>query len=410
MSLMGRDRSEQKGDVKSLLVSNLYFPPQRGGISHFMGSIAKALGPQRVCCLTSVSADGSGGEVEAEGVRIYRRSLAFSPVTAIQAAGLGLAYAEIMARERPRVVQLAMAYEGTVGLWGHRMLGLPFVIYAHGNEILDAGQAQWKKPLLALRQAARVFANSRFTGELVKQVGVDPSRVAIVRPGCDVEEFRPQEPERAFRERLLGAHSNSRVLLTVGLESLKGHDMVIRALPSLLKSFPDVTYLVVGGGSQERLDVLARECGVRDHVIFTGRVAQSDLPAVYGLCEIFVMPSRQDLAAHSVEGFGLVYLEASASGKPVVGGRSGGVPDAVVEGTTGLLVDPLDPKDIAAALTRLLTNRDYARQLGEQGRVRTVGEFRWESVGRQVQGLLNEVDLENKRLRPGVSSGLEMEG
>ena len=95
--------------------------------------------------------------------------------------------------------------------------------------------------------------------------------------------------------------------------------MVIRALPSLLQTVPDVTYVIAGSGPQERLDHLARELGVRDRVIFTGLVSDEDLAAIYALCDLFVMPSRQDLAQHSVEGFGLVFLEANACGKPVIG-------------------------------------------------------------------------------------------
>src|SRR5262249_42736804 len=146
-------------------------------------------------------------------------------------------------------------------------LGLPFVIYAHGNDILDAMETEWPKPRLALQRANRIFANSTFTAGVVQRAGVDPAKIDIVPPGCDVDRFRPREPDRSFRERILGAQHTNRVLLTVGLESLKGHDIVIRALPSLLRTFPDVTYLIVGSGSQDRLDVLARQCGVREHVV-----------------------------------------------------------------------------------------------------------------------------------------------
>lgn len=394
------DAAMPQVDVRSLLVSNRYFPPQRGGISHFMGSVAIALGRDRVCCLTNAELGAEEGEVERQGVAVYRSPRAFSDQTITQALGLGLSYAQILFREHPQVVQLAMAYEGHIGLFGRRILGLPFVIYAHGNEVLDAIDSQWDKPKIALQQAARVFANSRFTADLVRQAGVDPRRVEIIHPGCNTEQFQPHQPSREFRERLLGRHWKNRILLTVGLESMKGHDMVIKALPKLLQTFPDVTYLIVGGGSQERLASLASECGVRGNVVFAGLVRQIDLPSVYSICDIFVMPSRQNLAKHSVEGFGMAYLEASASAKPVVGGRAGGVPDAVMDGITGLLVDPLDCEDIGQALGRLLSKPDYAQLLGEQGRSRTVNEFRWELVGKRIQSLLNRVVQEDRK--PGA--------
>ncbi len=380
-------------EVKSLLVSHRYFPPQRGGISHFMASVASALGPRRVCCLTSVPSDGREATIEDQGIRVYRSPSAFSDVAAVQTIGLGLTLSQIMLRDRPQVIQLAMAYEGFLGLWAERYLRLPFVVYAHGNEILDAMKSDYAKPRLALQRASRVFANSRFTADLVRDAGVDPGKIDIIRPGCDTDRFCPREPDKAFRDRILGARGASRVLLTVGLECLKGHDMVIRALPRLLKTIPDVTYLIAGAGPSDGLDALARECGVRDHVVFLGLVPEEDLPDIYALSDVFVMPSRQNLAIHSVEGFGLVYLEASASGKPVIGGRSGGVPDAVVDGVTGLLVDPVDPDDIANALCTLLSRPELSRELGENGRRRAMSEFRWETVGARVQAHLNEVVL-----------------
>lgn len=378
-------------EVKSLLISHRYFPPQKGGISHFMGEVASALGPRRVCCLTSVPSDGVETKIEAQGIRVYRSPAAFSDVAAVQVMGLGMTLPRIMLRDRPQVIQLAMAYEGFLGLWTERFLRLPFVIYAHGNEILDAMKGSYVKPRLALQRASRVFANSRFTADLVLQAGVDSAKIVIIRPGCDTDRFSPRTPNKAFREKILGARRDSRVLLTVGLERLKGHDMVIRALPRLLKTNSDVTYLIAGAGPTDDLDVLARECGVRDHVVFLGLVPEEDLPDLYAASDIFVMPSRQNLAVHSVEGFGLVYLEASASGKPVIGGRSGGVPDAVVDGTTGILVDPMDPDNIADAIRTLLNSPELSNELGENGRRRTVSEFRWETVGARIQAHLNEV-------------------
>jgi phosphatidylinositol alpha-1,6-mannosyltransferase len=320
---------------------------------------------------------------------VYRRPAAFSKITTVQAFNLAVALSQIMLIERPQVVQLAMAYEGFIGLWLRR-LGLPFVIYAHGNEILDALEAsEWQTPLLALRGADCVLANSHFTLDLVHKAGVDPKRAVIVHPGCDVDRFRPLQPDETFRQRMLGRRWKDRILLTVSLESRKGHDMVIRALPSLLRTVPDVTYVIVGAGPQTHLDRLARELHVRDRVVFTGLASEEDLAAIYALCDLFVMPSRQSLAQHSVEGFGLVFLEANACGKPVVAGRSGGINDAVVHGVTGLLVDPHDPEDIANAARVLLTNRELARQLGEQGRSRVLNEFTWDIVGRRVQDILD---------------------
>lgn len=376
--------------MKSLLISSMYFPPQVGGISHFMAAIGATLGPERVCCLTGVPAHGSTVG-DAFGPRIYRRPAAFAKLDYIQAVGWSTAIAQVMLQERPRAVQLATVSEGYLGLWLRRWLKLPFVIYAHGNEILGMMQDSWHKPRLALQQADRVLAVSQFTANLVRQVGVAPDRIEIVHPGCDVERLRPLHPRLDLQQKLLGPRCGNKVILTVGnLVARKGHDMVIRALPRVLQDVPEVTYLIVGDGPyRTQLETLAATVGIRDHVIFAGRVSEDALPDIYALSDVFVMPSRDQREVSDVEGFGLVFLEANACGKPVIGGRSGGIPDAIVDGVTGLLVNPDEPEDIAHALVQLLTNRDLTLRLGQQGRLRVARDFNWARVGDRVQRILD---------------------
>jgi len=384
--------------MKSLLISSMYFPPHTGGISHFVGSIASVLGPDRVCCLTGVP--GSPGAVETRlGPRVYRRPAAFEGAKYRQGLVWGAAIAQIMLRERPVAIQLGLVSDGSMGLWLRRWLRLPFVVYAYGNEILTAMQSAWQKPRLALQHADRVLAISRFTADLVRRAGVSPERIALVHPGCDVDRFRPRPARMDLRHALLGPRDRDRVLLTVGgLVARKGQDMVIQALPRLRQSIPDVTYLIVGDGPyRAQLETLAMSVGVRDHVVFAGMVSAEDLPDVYALSDVYVMPSREQLESCDVEGFGLVFLEANACGKAVVGGRSGGIPDAVEDGVSGLLVDPHDPEDIANALRRILSDGDMALRLGEQGRLRVVREFEWKRIGDQVQGILDSIQRE----RPG---------
>jgi phosphatidylinositol alpha-1,6-mannosyltransferase len=386
--------------MKSLLISSIYFPPEVGGISQFMAGIASALGPEQVCCLTSVPGN-DGGVRENCWPRVYRRPAAFSKSNYFQAVGWGMTITEIMLRERPKVVQLATTGEGYLGLWLREWLKLPFVVYAHGNEILAAMRVDWVKPRLALQLADRVLANSHFTANLVQQVGVNPEKIDIVHPGCDINHFRPLQPRLDLRQKLLGPRHRDRVILTVGgLVARKGHDMVIRALPQLRESVPDITYLIVGDGPyRAQLQTLAETIGVQDRVIFAGQVAEKDLPGIYALSDVFVMPSREQLEECNVEGFGLVFLEASACGKPVVGGRSGGVPDAVVDGVTGLLANPHDPEDIARILVRLLSHKDLAADLGRQGHLRVVRDFSWTRVADRVQEILDSL----RREKPVVS-------
>jgi phosphatidylinositol alpha-1,6-mannosyltransferase len=172
--------------------------------------------------------------------------------------------------------------------------------------------------------------------------------------------------------------------------------MVIRALRLVRKNMPNVTYLIAGEGPYRgELERLASEVGVRENVVIAGRITAANLAAVYALCDVFIMPSREQRDLCDVEGFGLVFLEAGACGKPVVGGRSGGIPDAIVDGVTGLLVNPDDPKAIAQSLLTLLHDRERARRMGDEGRHRVVRQFTWQGIARQVQGIIESVRMES---------------
>jgi phosphatidyl-myo-inositol dimannoside synthase len=376
--------------MKSLLITHFYFPPRKGGISHLMAGLASALGPDRVCCLTGVPAQ-NGAVNDSLQLRVYRRPTAFAEPKWLRALGWGTSIAQIILREHVKVVQVASVGEINLGLWLRRWCKLPFVVYAHGNDVLWAMRSPGLR--LALQQADRVLANSRFTANLVQRAGVDLDRIETVYPGCDSNCFQPRQSRMELREKLLGPRYGGRVILSVGaLVVRKGQDMVIRALPRVRESIPEVKYLIVGGGRyRPQLESLAEAMGVRDHVIFARQVPTEELADIYALSDVFVMPSRERLEANDVEGFGMVFLEASACAKPVIGGRSGGIPDAIVDGVTGLLVDPHDPEDIANALVRLLTDRDLAIRLGQQGRTRVVHDFDWARAANQVQSVLNSI-------------------
>jgi phosphatidyl-myo-inositol dimannoside synthase len=374
---------------RSLMISGTYYPPQVGGISHMMASIGEALGPERVSCLTGVSARDLR-TAERTGPRVYRRPSAFARSALMQAMGLSAAIAQIMVQERPQAVQIATVGEGYLGLWLRRWLKLPFLVYAHGNEILALAGDGWPKARLALRNADRVVAVSRFTAGLVENAGVPPERIDLVHPGCDVDALQPRPSRPDLRRRLLGARAEDPVILTVGnIVARKGHDMVLRSLPHVIRHVPRVVYLIVGGGPyRPQLEELARMLGVQDHVVFAGQMPDEDLPDLYALSTVFVMASRAQMDRSDVEGFGLVFLEAGACGKPVVGGRSGGIPDAIEEGTSGFLVNPDEPEDIARALVRLLTHPELAARMGAQGRSRVVQRFQWKHVSERIQEII----------------------
>ena len=379
--------------MKSLLISHIYYPPQVGGISRFLEGLAGAMGPERVCCLTGVPA-GPDTAAALDGPPVYRSPEIFSGSTKMtRALSWTRTMGSIMLRERPRAVLLGTVYDGPYGTWLRRWLNLPYVALAHGNEILGIlnGKPGMGRPPVHgawLRGADRVIAVSEFTAGLVRRTGVEPNRVEVVYPGCDSAHFSPRPVNAELRRRLLGDRARDRVILTTGnLVARKGHDMVIRSLTAVRARFPDATYLVVGDGPYRgELEALAVAQGVREHVVFAGQATDEELPEVYALADLFVMASRENES--DVEGFGIVFLEAAACGKPVVGGRSGGIPEAVVHGETGWLVDPSDSAQIAEAIVRVLADRESASRMGERGRARVVQSFTWDGAARRIQHVL----------------------
>ena len=169
----------------------------------------------------------------------------------------------------------------------------------------------------------------------------------------------------------------------------KGQDALIRALPSIRETVRGAALLVVGGGpDMPRLQRLAAECGVADHVRFTGSVPWSELPAHYAAGDVFAMPCRTRLGGIDVEGLGIVYLEAAATGLPVVAGDSGGAPDAVLDGETGVVVDGRDVAWVAREVSTLLADPAKAAAMGAAGRAWVEERWRWDVLATRLRGLL----------------------
>jgi phosphatidylinositol alpha-1,6-mannosyltransferase len=171
----------------------------------------------------------------------------------------------------------------------------------------------------------------------------------------------------------------------------KGHDVVLRAVARLRHTIPRLTYVIAGDGPHAAvLKRLASELGVGDCVRFLGRIQAEDLPGLYAASDVFVMPSRLRDSDNDVEGFGIVYVEASACERPVIGGRSGGVEDAIVDGKTGLLVDPLDVEALAASIERLWRYPELRATLGQAGRHRAMSELTWRHFAGRVCAAVRE--------------------
>jgi phosphatidylinositol alpha-1,6-mannosyltransferase len=376
---------------RSLLVARDYFPPQVGGISTMMARVMTEVAPREVCCLAGCRGDAFIATPNGPA-RIYRSALPFRLPTPFDTIVITTALSAIRLRHRTRALILATIGEGYIGLLAQRLFGLPFVVFAHGNEMLSLRDSKWPRAIESLRAASSVMANSHFTAGVVSEFGIPPERIRVIHPGCDAAEFRPIELDAASRNRLLDGQAHSFVLLTVGnLVERKGHDFVLKALASLRKTIPNLLYVIAGRGPHEgALRRLAHQLGIADCVQFKGHVPHHDLTSLYACCDVFLMPSRFLPADHDVEGFGIVYLEASACGRAVIGGRSGGIEDAVLDGKTGLLVDPGEVGALEQAVLRLWRDTGLRISLGAAGRKRILSELTWSHFGANVRTVVND--------------------
>jgi phosphatidylinositol alpha-1,6-mannosyltransferase len=207
-------------------------------------------------------------------------------------------------------------------------------------------------------------------------------------PGVDAEVYHPGVDGTGIRARY-GLSDRPAVVCVSRLVPRKGQDALIRALPAIRRRVPDAALLVVSGGPYRKtLQRLAREAGVADHVVFTGSVRWEELPAHYAAGDVFAMPCRTRGGGLDVEGLGIVYLEASATGLPVVAGDSGGAPDAVRDGETGYVVSGRDLDQIADRVATLLADPDLARRLGTAGRAWVEAEWGWQTQADRMRALL----------------------
>jgi phosphatidylinositol alpha-1,6-mannosyltransferase len=235
------------------------------------------------------------------------------------------------------------------------------------------------------RNADAVVAASPFACQNLLRIGVPAARIITLTPGVDQVRFVPGPPTQALVERF--SLAGKRVLLTVArLVPRKGHRVVLQVVARLVREFKDLTYLIVGTGPDESdLRNLARKLGIADFVVFAGYVCDEDLPDYYRACDVFVMPNCEE--AGDMEGFGMVFLEANAVGKPVLGGRSGGTKESIKDGVTGYLCDPHDVDAIVAKLRLLLQNPSLRQQIGSQASAWVRSEFDWPSRASRLHEL-----------------------
>jgi len=370
--------------MKVLVVTN-DFPPRVGGVNSYVAELMQRFPPGDV---TVFASDWSGAD--RFDARYPQRVVRWPFRGMYPTAPVRDRVEELVGEERPDVVLFgAAAPLALMGRSIERRTGVPYATFTHGVEVW-AGQVPGTRALLGsvTRGAILTMGVSRWAVDQLRQVvGPDPA-IELLPPGIDRTRFHPGVPDAEVRERH-GLDGHPVICCVARLTLRKGQDKVIRALPWILREFPDARFLVVGSGpDRERLEGLAHRKRVADEVVFVGEVPFDVLPQYFRAGDVFAMPCRTRKLGLEVEAFGLAFIEASAVGRPCVAGDSGGAPEAVAHGETGLVVDGNEVDEVAEAILELLSDPEKADKLGAAGADRIHRDFTWEALSARLRGLL----------------------
>jgi phosphatidyl-myo-inositol dimannoside synthase len=371
----------------TLIVTN-DFPPRQGGIQSFVYELARRLDPGKL----TVYAPKWEGDAAFDAVQDFE---VVRHPTSLMIGGPSV---------RRRAAELARSRKAEVVIFGAsaplglitpvlRKAGVQRAIaITHGHE---AGWAALPVARQALRRIGEQTDVMTYLGEYFRQrlaAALTPqaaARMARLHPGVDAGVFRPDQSGRQRIRDRHGLAGRPVVVCVSRLVARKGQDTLLRAWPEVIKKVPDAALLIVGGGPyQDTLHQLAERAGVNGSVYFAGPVPQAELPAYYAAGDVFSMPCRTRRGGLDVEGLGIVYLEASAAGLPVVGGDSGGAPDAIMEGETGYVVGGRDVAALSERLVTLLSDPAGARAMGEKGRAWVERDWNWDVVSARLRALI----------------------
>lgn len=388
------------------------FLPHAGGSRVYYYSLYKHLTAQfddNVTILTKKVEGWERFDAQANGerFRIIRRFRPLADAKYYRLPQLLLPFADAALFVRSQGVDLVHAGDlfpqGLISMCLKKLLGVPYMVYCHGEEITQTDPRRYQPAVrnLIYNSANGVIAANEFARQGLMRVGVPESNIFKILPGVDSERFspRPPNPDLVRRYGLQG----KTVLLTVGrLVPRKGHSLVLQALARIRDRVPPFHYLIVGEGPErESIRSLATQLRLSGNVTFAGKVPEDQLPDFYNLCDVFVVASR--IVDGDLEGFGMVFLEANAAGKPVLGGRTGGTSEAVIENSNGILVDPENIDELAIGLELFLSNADVRHRLGTAGLHRARTEFSWQAQARCLREVCETI-LERARAAPRSES------
>ncbi|OBJ82509.1 alpha-(1-2)-phosphatidylinositol mannosyltransferase [Mycobacterium gordonae] len=375
-----------------LLVTN-DFPPRRGGIQSYLGEFVDRLVDDKTHTVTVYAPKWKGAEAfdeaaQSAGYRVVRHPTTLMlPVPTVDTR-----MRRLIEEQHIDTVWFGAAAPLALLAPRARQAGATRVLAStHGHEVGWSMLPVARSVLRSIGDHTDVVTFvSRYTRSRFAPAFGPNAALEYLPPGVDSDRFRPDPAARTELRRRYRLGERPTVVCVSRLVPRKGQDMLIKALPSIRRRVDGAALVIVGGGPYlETLRKLTREYEVEDHVTFTGGVPGDELPAHHAMADVFAMPCRTRGAGMDVEGLGIVFLEASAAGIPVVAGDSGGAPEAVQHNKTGLVIDGNSVEEVGEAVTELLTDRDRAAAMGAAGREWVRTQWRWDLLAARLAGLLD---------------------
>jgi phosphatidylinositol alpha-1,6-mannosyltransferase len=373
--------------ARTLLVTN-DFPPRPGGIQSYLQALAGELPPDDLV----VYAPRWRGDSHLKFDAKQKFQVVRHPTTLMLPTPLVMRRtARLLRSENCDTVWFGAAAPLALMSPMLRRAGAQRILAStHGHEVGWSMLPGARQALRAIGEHTDVITHvSRYTrGRFASAFGANAA-LEYLPPGVDTDVFRPDPAARAKLRERYGLDDRPTILCLSRLVPRKGQDALIVAMREIRERIPGAVLVVAGGGPYEqKLHGLAATLEVTDDVVFTGRVPADELAAHHTLADVFAMPCRTRGAGLDVEGLGIVYLEASAAGVPVVAGRSGGAPETVLDGKTGRVVDGRKTSEIVEAIVDILSDRDAAARMGAEGRAWVEQQWRWDSLGARLRQLL----------------------
>ncbi|MBT3583723.1 MAG: glycosyltransferase family 4 protein [Halobacteriovoraceae bacterium] len=380
----------------STLIVTFNFPPESGGIETLLYQTTKRLNGEKV--VLALDSKGARAFDQEQEFEIYRLACRFKN-SILRSLFLLPTFFKLIKKYQIKNIHCANIYSALVPFLASFIAPVNYSVWAHGMEITILN-SKLRSPIYkwicksVLRKSSLIFANSNFTAKQVKALNIINLKIEVVKLGVDPSDYIniSQSAISEFNDNLLKKYSMNQDLILFGLSRLvkrKGYDLLFEALKKVEKTYPRFKFFIGGTGPEEKsLSLLVKRLDLEQKVIFLGKVPQPEVPFYYNVADIFILNNRYLEESEDVEGFGIVFLEANLCGTPVIGGRSGGAPDAIEDGKTGFLVDSDNPEDIAEKIIKLMEAKELRLKMGLYGKERAIGQYSYENMAKHINNSL----------------------